>query len=168
MEHDRPQHGHRQVERGQVPLDPQLALEVRDAGVAVGAADRAVDEVPHPGPDGGVGHRPALALLGLDAAGAAEGLDAEHPVDALHRREQRRLVVQVAAYEDRARLLELPCLFLARVADQGVHGVSAPQQFAGHRPALPAGTAQHQDRSFNRHCLPPCRVPRRGFSARLR
>ena len=48
-EEDRPDDRRGQTQLLNMLLDPPFALEVRDAGVALGAADRGVDEVLHIG-----------------------------------------------------------------------------------------------------------------------
>jgi len=75
----------------------ELAVEVRDAGVAVGVGDGRVDEV-GAGGGRGVGGEDALARLGLGTVLVGRG-DGEHRLHAGERAVDRGAVLQVALRE---------------------------------------------------------------------
>ena len=120
-------------------LDARLALKVGDAGLAVGAADRAVDEVAHARRLGRVGERRALADLALRAAGLVVVLDGEDTGRARDRAVHGITVGQVAADQGGAARGERLRGRFVGVAREGADGEAGGEQVAGDRAALLAG-----------------------------
>src|SRR2546423_3143241 len=137
--------GHAQA--AHVLLDARLALKVGDAGLAVGAADRAVDEVAHARRLGRVGERRALADLALRAAGLVVVLDGEDTDRARDRAVHGGTVGQVAADQGGAARGERLRGRFVGVAREGADGEAGGEQVAGDRAALLAGRAGDQDRA---------------------
>ena len=129
----------------QVLLDAPLGLEVGDAGVAVRAPHRRVDEVADAGSLGAVGEGRPLTHLSLRAR-LPEVLHGEDPVHALERGVQRGRVVEVPLDDLRTFRGELLGRRSLGMAGQGVHVPAAAEQLAGHRTPLPPRGAGDEDR----------------------
>ena len=78
-------------------LDAKLAVEMGDAGSPVGAPNRAVDEVAHARPLGGIDQINALAGLALSSF-LHRCLDAKDTVSAFHRAHQNDRILKIAAH----------------------------------------------------------------------
>src|SRR6266436_4421475 len=128
--------------RADVLLDGKLAVEVRDAGVAVGVGDGRVDEV-GAGGRRGVGGEDALARLGLGAALVRRG-DGEHRLHVGERAVDRGAVLQVALRELDAEGGERLRGGRGDVAREGANAMPLFDELPGDRSSLGSGRAGHE------------------------
>ncbi len=135
----RAEDGPGQAEGGQVPLDAALALEVGDAGRAVGVGGGGEDDVPDAAARaGGVEQGGALVDLGARVA-AERGGHREQCAGAVQRRRQRGGLVEVGADHFCAECGECGDGRGAGVAGEGADRAAGAQQGAGGGAALGAG-----------------------------
>jgi hypothetical protein len=116
-----------------VLLDLPLGVEMGNAGVAFGPADRGIDIVSHPGLFGQVGQHRALRDLFLHPGFEGRG-HGEHALHSLQRRPERRRIGEIALRHLGA-FLRQPGRF-GRVAGEGADLLAPAQQAPGHRPSL--------------------------------
>ena len=123
-------------------LDGELAVEVRDAGVAVGVGDGRVDEV-GAGGGRGVGGEDALARLGLGTVLVGRG-DGEHRLHAGERAVDRGAVLQVALRELDAEGSERLRGRRGDVAREGANAMPLFDELPGDGSSLGSGRAGHE------------------------
>src|SRR2546426_262123 len=128
--------------RADVLLDGELAVEVRDAGVAVGVGDGRVDEV-GAGGGRGVGGEDALARLGLGTVLVGRG-DGEHRLHAGERAVDRGAVLQVALRELDAEGSERLRGRRGDVAREGANAMPLFDELPGDGSSLGSGRASHE------------------------
>jgi hypothetical protein len=128
--------------RADVLFDGELAVEVRDAGVAVGVGHGRVDDV---GAGGcrGVGGEDALARLGLGAALVRRG-DGEHRLHAGERAVDRGAVLQVTLHDLDAEGGERLRGGRGDVAREGANAMPLFDELPGDRSSLGSGRSGHE------------------------
>jgi hypothetical protein len=157
-----------QVAALQVALHLELAVEVGDAGVLVGAGHRGVEEVAHVGELRGVDEVAAVAHLGAGAplGGRGHGVDGLGAAHGLH---ERVHVIEVPDDELGAALLELQRGRGTRVAGEGEDVVPSLEEEAGQGASLLSGGTRDQDLSgWNMRDLRATRLPPKVGICRVR
>ena len=149
MKKNRAQDRRRQSHGTNVLLDLPFALEVCDAGVAFGAANRAVDEVLHAGGLGRIREALTMQDLALYAdTRRPKYLNAINTVGAFQCSFQGRTVSQIPLDDARPLIGQDPRSRPVGVAGERSHRPAGRQQVPCDRSTLLAGRAGYQDGLF--------------------
>lgn len=131
--------------RAQVFLDPELALEMRDARLPVRAADRTVNEMVHFRSVRRVDHPDPVLHFRLYSR-CKWRLHGEHPIHILQRAQQTLFIVEISARHLHAGVVpKMARRCRVRVPRQRAHRKSFRMQVPDHGPSLRPRSARHQD-----------------------